>query len=101
MNPPIVKDLRNLEAVPPEFLRRTEADLSAYLPRVEAIIQAVRARGDDALIEFARELDKVSSSDYSLRTTPEEFDAAHPLVSAEVQAAIAYAADNIRRFHEA
>jgi histidinol dehydrogenase len=100
MNPPVVKDLRNFEVVPSEFLRRTEADLSAYLPRVEKIISAVRGRGDQALIEFTREFDKVAAGDFALRTSPQEFEAAEPLVSADVKQAIEYAADNIRRFHE-
>lgn len=101
MNGIIVKDLRELDVVPPEYIRRVESDLSSYLPKAEQIINAVRERGDEALIGYGKQLDRVSAETFSLRVTPEEFDAAQSAVSPEIKAAISYAADNIRRFHEA
>jgi histidinol dehydrogenase len=101
MNGIVVRDLRELDVVPSEFLRRAEYDLSSYLPKAEQIINTVRVRGDDALIEYGKQLDRVSAETFSLRVTREEFDAAHSVVSPEVKAAISYAADNIQRFHEA
>jgi histidinol dehydrogenase len=97
----VVKDLRNLGTVPADYLRRTEADLSAYLPKVEEIIQNVRERGDAALMAYGRQLDKVVAETFSLRAAAAEFEAAETTVAAPVKAAIHYAADNIRRFHEA
>jgi histidinol dehydrogenase len=101
MNDVVVKDLRALAAVPEQYLRRTEADLSAYIARVEAIIAAVRERGDAALIDYGRELDRVTAETFTLRASPEEFAAAERSVAPEVIAAIRYAADNIRRLHKA
>ena len=97
----VVKDLRHLQAVPPEYWRRIETDLSSYLPKVEQIIKTVRESGDDALITYGRQLDLVSAEKFALRVTPEEFAAAQTAVSQEFKAAINYATDNIRRFHEA
>jgi histidinol dehydrogenase len=101
MNTITVKDLRNLSAVPAEYLRRIEADLSAYLPKVEEIIHNVREQGDAALLAYGRQLDKVVAGTFSLRAAAEEFEAAEAAVAAPVKEAIHYAADNIRRFHEA
>lgn len=101
MNTIVVKDLRHLDVVPADYLRRTEADLSAYLPKVEEIIRNVRERGDAALMDYGRHLDKVVAEVFSLRASVEEFEAAEASVAAPVKEAILYAADNIRRFHEA
>jgi len=101
MSDVVVRDLRALEVVPPEFLRRAEAELSGYLPKVGEIIRTVRDSGDDALVAYGRQLDHVESAHFTLKAGPEEFAAAEAAVAGEVKAAIRYAADNIRRFHEA
>ena len=101
VNAVVVKDLRHLQAVPSEYCRRTETDLSPYLPKAEQIIKAVREFGDEALITYGRQLDRVNAEKFALRVTPEEFDAAEAAVSQELKAAISFATDNIRRFHEA
>ena len=69
MNALAVKDLRKFDSVPSDFLRRTEADLSAYLPRVQEIVAAVQKRGDDALVEFAQLFDKVNATYFRLRAS--------------------------------
>lgn len=101
IKPITVKDLRNLAAVPAQYLRRTEADLSAYLPKVEEIVRNVQEQGDAALLAYGKQLDKVVAETFSLRADAAEFAAAEAAVSAPVKEAIRYAADNIRRFHEA
>lgn len=95
-----VRDLRRVRPLPAELLLRTESDLSGYTAKVQQIIAAVKDRGDASLDEFARDFDKVSTPTFSLRVGPREFDAAFDAVAPEVVAAITYAADNIRRFHE-
>lgn len=93
-------DLRTTGPVPAHLLQRTEADLSAYLEPVRHIIEAVKTRGDASLEEFARKFDKLTSPAFALRVEAREFAAAFAAVSPEVVAAITFAADNIRRFHE-
>ncbi len=82
------------------LLRRAEADLSAFIDKVRPIVEAVRTGGDAALVRYARELDGADVPADAIRATPAEFDAAFRAVDPEVIAAIEYAVDNIRRFHE-
>jgi histidinol dehydrogenase len=82
-----------------QLMRRAQTDLSAYLDKAGAIIEAVRTEGDAALIRYAREFDKVEIKG-DLKVTPEEFDLAFKAVDAEVVDAIRYAIANIRSFHE-
>ena len=82
-----------------QLMRRAQTDLSAYLDKAGAIIEAVRTEGDAALIRYAREFDKVVIKG-DLKVTPEEFDVAFKAVDAEVVDAIRYAIANIRSFHE-
>lgn len=82
------------------LLQRTEADLSPYLDKVKAIIEAVRGEGDQALARFARELDRADVPADRIAVGEAEFDAAFGEVDAAVIEAIEYAIANIRSFHE-
>ena len=82
------------------LLRRSEADLSGFVETVKPIIEAVRVKGDAALVRYARELDKADLDESRLKATEAEFDAAFDLVEDDVIAAIRFGIDNIRRFHE-
>jgi histidinol dehydrogenase len=84
------------------LLERTEGDLSGYLGPVQAIIDAVRDRGDEALADFARRFDKAPSvTAETLKATPADFEAAFNSVDPDVIESIRFAIDNIRRFHQA
>ncbi|MDP2325128.1 MAG: histidinol dehydrogenase, partial [Gammaproteobacteria bacterium] len=67
--------------------------------RVRDIISLVRSRGDAALLELARELDRAELA--SLRVPDDEAQAAVAELPAEAIAAINTAIANVRRFHEA
>ncbi|MEZ5863319.1 MAG: histidinol dehydrogenase [Geminicoccaceae bacterium] len=82
------------------LLLRTEADLSAFMQPVARIIDRVRDGGDAAIAELAREIDKVTLDPAGLEATEAEFAAADRALEQDVKDAIAYAVDNIRRFHE-
>lgn len=83
------------------LLKRSETDLSFFLEKAQPIIDAVRDEGDAALVRFGRDLDRAEGlrAD-NLRATEAEFDEAFSLVAPEVTAAIRYAIENIRSFHE-
>lgn len=66
--------------------------------RTREIIEAVRARGDAALIELAQRFDGVTLAPDQLAVTRAELVTAAVQVSPELRAAIAAAAANIRRF---
>jgi histidinol dehydrogenase len=95
------RDLRQISPLPPELLLRTEADLSGYLGPVQAIIDEVRRDGDASLIRYAREFDHVTALTFDLKVGAAEFAAAETALEPDVHAAIRFAAQNIRRFHEA
>src|SRR5215510_5314248 len=83
------------------LLVRSEADLGPIIDKVKPIIAAVKAEGDEALVRFAREFDKSPVDGKKLKATEADFDAAFKSVEPEVIKAIEFAADGIRRFHEA
>jgi histidinol dehydrogenase len=105
MSRPVAQhDLSRLSAAErAALLIRAEEDLSIYIERVKPIIDAVRHEGDAALVRFAQQFDR-APADFSataLKVTKADIDAAERAVSPEVIAAIEFAADNIRRYHEA
>jgi histidinol dehydrogenase len=83
------------------LLERAEADLAPFLDAVRPIVEAVRADGDHALVRFARELDRAEVAAGELRASAQDFERAQASLAPEVTAAIDYAIENIRRFHEA
>ena len=74
---------------------RAEADVEAA---VDAIIADVRARGDDALRDYARKFDHAELG--SLLVSKQEIEEAFAAVGEEFVTTLRMAADNIRRFHE-
>jgi len=96
-----VHDLSQLDAAGrAALLKRAEADLSSFEAKVRPIIAAVAAEGDAALARFAREFDKAPVSADQIAATPDDFARAEPALAPEVKAAMAFAAQSIRRFHE-
>jgi histidinol dehydrogenase len=83
-----------------QLLVRSEADLGPIIEKVKPIIAAVKAEGDEALARFAQQFDKAPVTADRIAATPAEFTAAFDAVESEVVAAIEYAVDGIRRFHE-
>ena len=78
---------------------RPAGDNPVVRERVAAIIERVRKDGDEALRQLSLEIDGRELG--SVEVTPSEIEEAVAKVSDEVKAAIANAAANIRRFHEA
>ncbi|MAY63506.1 MAG: histidinol dehydrogenase [Rhizobiales bacterium] len=83
------------------LLQRTENDLSYFLERVPAIVEAVRTEGDEALARFARDYDHAPVTADDIAATEADFDAASASLEPEMIETLRYAADNIRRYHQA
>ncbi len=66
---------------------------------VARIIADVRARGDAAILDYTWRIDGVKLT--SLEVTSKEFDQAERQIDPELFAALKFAADRIRAFHEA
>jgi histidinol dehydrogenase len=82
------------------LLKRTESNLGPFLEKVKPIIEAVRDEGDAALSRFARLFDNAPVAANAIAATPEDFDSAQRELEPDVRDAIAFAAANIRKFHE-
>ena len=72
---------------------------AALVAGVRAIIEQVRREGDAALRALTHRLDGCELQD--IEVDEDEFSAAHAKVSAEVQAAMAAAAQRVETFHQA
>ena len=83
------------------LLKRSEADLSSFLEKVQPIIEAVRAEGDEALVRFGQQLDgSTPLSKEALKVSETEFAVAFEEVEEAVIEAIRYGITNISIFHE-
>ncbi len=77
---------------------RCQADDQQYESVVRPIIEAVRQRGDEALLEYARKFDAIG--DQPILISPEELAAAAKAISPEMRCAADKAIGNIREFAE-
>src|SRR5260221_3178713 len=82
------------------LLRRAELEIDELTGRVRPIVQAVRERGDEALIEFTARFDSVQLTPERLRVSREEIERAYQVLDAEIHAALMHAIHNVRTFHE-
>jgi histidinol dehydrogenase len=80
------------------LLARKAARLTEAEAVVRPILEAVRRRGDAALLEYARRLDKLERK--SVRVPEKELRAAEAGLAPEFRGAVETAAANIRRFAE-
>ncbi len=76
---------------------RRKIDWDFYIEKVKPIVEEVKKRGDEALIEFTMKFDGVRQR--YLKVPKEEIDRAYELVDDEVIDALEIAKENIERFH--
>lgn len=78
----------------------TKREVSAEVDATVAqIVDAVRANGDTALIEFTRRFDRLDLAETGIAVGEAELDAAEAAVDAETRAALAFARDRIESHH--
>ena len=82
------------------LLRRAEIQIDELIERVRPIIQEVRQRGDQALIEFTARFDRVQLAPDRLRVSREEIERAYQMLDTSVRGAIEHAIRNVRTFHQ-
>jgi histidinol dehydrogenase len=80
------------------FITRKAVRLAEAEQTVAPILDAVRKRGDEAVLEYARKFDGLTGSDLTIR--PAEWRAAELQVTQEFMAALDLAAKNIREYAE-
>jgi histidinol dehydrogenase len=80
------------------FITRKAVRLAEAEQTVAPILDAIRRRGDEAVLEYARKFDGLTGSDLTIR--PAEWRAAESQVTREFMAALDLAAKNIREYAE-
>jgi histidinol dehydrogenase len=83
----------------PEILKRPTFDVSDLFTRVQAILNEIKTKGDEALQKYTLQFDGVIPD--SFRVSNEELSEAELMIDDELKAAINLASANIRKFHEA
>jgi len=81
------------------LLKRSELDIASVMPSVREIVEEVRKRGDDALLEYTERFDGVKLSLGQIRVPDREIRAAYGQVDAGAVQAIKRAAKAIEKFH--
>ncbi len=80
-----------------KLISRPLIDHSSLLSRVKTILDDVRERGDEAVLEYGAQFDKVTLS--SLQVSEEEIRDAEQQISKDLKSAIRVAMRNIEMFH--
>lgn len=83
------------------IMKRSEVETSSILGGVARVIDQVKDRGDEALVDYTWEFDGVSISKDQIKVTREEIQEAYAKVAPETVAAIKTLAGNVQRFHAA
>lgn len=82
------------------LLDRSSLNSERELAAVKQIIAEVRARGDEALLEYTRRFDCPDMTAQSLRVTQDEIESAYAQVDEKLLKAMRRSAANVRAFHE-
>jgi len=84
------------------LLTRAEDDLGHFLDGAAPIIAATREEGDEALARFGRDFDAAAGlTADAIAVTAADIDRAFDRLEPDLIDTLGYAADSIRRFHEA
>lgn len=81
-------------------IRRGPEDFKEVEQKVRPIIEDVRRRGDQAVLDYTAQFDGADFVPESIETTSADIDHAYSVVDQGVVEALRKAADNIRCFHE-
>src|SRR2546421_13069827 len=81
------------------LLRRAEMQIDEWSERARPILQEVRQRGDEALLEFTERFDRVKLTPDRLRVSRAEIEHAHQVLDTAVREGIEQAIGNVGAFH--
>lgn len=81
------------------ILRRSQETIDDVLDKARPIVDDVRQRGDQALIEYAAKFDKATLTRDSIKVTEAEFVTARARIPDDLKKAIERCCANVRRFH--
>ena len=93
----------NLKELCDELGARGKMDLGPVITTVQGVIDDIRARGDEAVLEYTLKFDKASLTPETMRVTADEIKSAYASLEKEdpeLLRIMKTAAENIRVFHE-
>lgn len=82
------------------LLKRDPNHYSGYEEKVQAIVDDVKARGDEALFDYTEQFDGVRLDAATIRVTGEEIQEAYRQVEPALLAVMEKSMKNIREYHE-
>ncbi len=100
MDVPIYRWKKTSDADKERILRRSGEDIERFEEDARKIIEEVRQKGDEALIDQAKRFDRADLSGGGIRVSEAEIEKAAGRLDPKVKDAIDRSYDNIRRFHE-
>ena len=81
-------------------MKRAELDISEQMKLAIDVSNDIRDNGDEAVLKYTEKFDRVKLTKDKIKVTPEEIDAGYARLDTKTRDSIAYAAKNIRDFHE-
>ncbi len=81
------------------IMKRSEVETESVLEDVKKIINDVKERGDEALVEYTKKFEDVSICRDKIQVTPEEIEEAYSKVDKKTIEAIKFLASNVKKFH--
>ena len=97
----IVKlDEKSMENILADMLKRDPNNYDSYTEAVQAIVEDVKERGDEALFEYTRRFDGAELDADNVRVTEAEIREAMEQVEPGLLAVMKTSMENIRRYHE-
>lgn len=84
-----------------KYIPRADTQLESIRDSVVKIIQEVKEKGDEALIEFTREFDKVKLTNKEIQVSKEELSQAYEKIDSSLLQAIHHAKENLIKFNKA
>ncbi len=82
-----------------DLLKRSPNNYTEYEDTVNAIIENVKAKGNQALFDYTLQFDKFELNAENIKVTREEIEEAYNQLDAELIEVIKKSAENIRTFH--
>ncbi len=83
-----------------DLLKRDPNNYTSYETTVQAIVEDVRSRRDQAVFAYTENFDKVRLDASSIRVTGREIEEAYAQVDPELLTVMRHSMENIRRYHE-
>ena len=96
----ITLDDTSMKDILADMLRRDPNTYDSYTKTVEAIVENVKNRRDEAVFEYTKEFDQADLDASNIRVTREEIDQAMAQVDEGLLGVMKKSMDNIRRYHE-